>query len=199
VATITVLITLILSLFGSYALARFNFPGKNFGIVFLVFPLLPPAAILVPLVSYVNRLGLYDTLAAVILINMVFNLPFAVWMLRNFVLTNPIEVEEAAYLDGCSHVAVLWRIAIPSMAPGLIAVAVFVFINSWNNYLYAFALTASQSLRVLPQGIFAFLGTWGTYWGGLSAAGILTLIPPVAMFLVFHKWFIAGLLGAQLR
>lgn len=192
-------LTLPLALLGGYSLARLNFPGKQFGILLLVFPLLPLIAILVPLVSYMYKLGVYDSFIALILVNSVFNMPFALWMLRNFIINTPVEIEEAALLDGCSKIGALFRIALPLMLPGLVAVIVFVFVTTWNNYLYAAALTSSMSVRVLPQGLLSFIGTWGMYWEGLCAAGILTLIPPLVLFLLFQKWFIAGLFAQWSR
>lgn len=192
-------VVLPVAVLAAYALARFRFKGRRFGVLFLVLPMLPAVAILVPLISYMNRLGLYNTFLAVVLANTVFNMPFAIWMLRNFVMANPYEIEEAAMIDGCSRLQLLWRVTLPMMAPGLVAVVIFVFINSWNNYMYAFALTSSPMHRVLPQGILSFLGAWGTYWGGLTAIGTLALIPPVALFLVFQNWFVAGLFGQQLK
>lgn len=191
--------TLPLALLGGYALARFNFPGKRFGILLLIFPLLPAIAILVPLVSYMYKLGVYNSFTALILTNSIFNMPFALWMLRNFIVNTPVEIEEAALLDGCSRIGALCRIALPLMLPGMIAVILFVFITTWNNYLYASALTSSLSVRVLPQGLLSFIGTWGMYWEGLCAAGMLTLIPPLVLFLVFQKWFIAGLFSQWSR
>ena len=195
----SILITLLVALLGGYALARMKFRGQKFGALLLILPLLPPVAILVPLISYFQKLSLYNTLSAVIVANVVFNIPLSVWMIRNFISANPVEIEDAARIDGCSRRGLLFRIVVPTLGPGLIAVAVFVFINTWNNYLYAFALTSSQSLRVLPQGILSFLGSWGTYWGGLTAAGMLVLLPPVILFLLFQKWFVAGILGQQLK
>jgi len=199
VSLAAIAVTLLIALLGGYALARLEFRGQRFGALLLVLPLLPPVAILVPLVSYFQKLGLYNSLLAVIIANVVFNIPLSVWMIRNFIIHQPVAIEEAARLDGCSRWGVLFRIILPTMGPGIVAVAVFVFINSWNNYLYAFALTGSQSLRVLPQGILSFLGSWGTYWGGLTASGMLVLIPPVVLFLFFQQWFIAGIFGQQLR
>lgn len=199
VSTSTVLLSLPLSLLGGYALARFNFPGKQFSFLFLVFPLLPLIAVLVPLVSFLNRFGLYNKLSALVIVNTVFNLPLTIWMLRNFLMEVPAEIEEAALVDGCSRIEALVRITIPLMIPGLVAATVFVFITTWNNYLYASALITKPSLRVLPQGILAFIGTWGTYWGGLTAAGIITLLPPLVLFLLFQRWFIAGLFGQMLK
>jgi len=189
----TVAIVVPTSLAAGYSLARYRFWGQRLAPLFLVAPLLPAIAILVPITRFMWYLRLLDTLAAVILTNAVFTLPLALWMLRNFVSGTPVEVEEAARIDGCSTAGVLARIVVPQAAPGVIAVAVCVFIGAWNNYLYAFALTSSQDLRVLPHAILAFLGQWGTYWGGLSAAGVMAVIPPVLLFLIFQKWFVAGI------
>ncbi len=194
-----IFVVLPLALLGGYALARFNFPGKEFSFLFLVFPLLPLIAVLVPLVAFLNRLGLYNRLGGLILVNAIFNLPLTIWMLRNFILEVPVEIEEAALVDGCSRLGALFRVAIPLMIPGLVAVVVFVFITTWNNYLYASAIITKPSLRVLPQGILSFIGTWGTYWGGLTAAGIVTLLPPLILFFAFQRWFIAGLFGQVLK
>lgn len=194
-----IIITLPLAILGGYALARFTFPGKELSFLFLVFPLLPLIAVLVPLVSYLNRLGLYNKHLGLIVVNSVFNLPLAIWMLRNFLLEVPVEIEEAALVDGCSRLQVIARITMPLMIPGLVAVTIFVFITTWNNYLYASALITKPALRVLPQGILAFIGTWGTYWGGLTAAGVVALAPPVILFLFFQRWFIAGLFGQMLK
>ncbi len=199
ISTASIAGVLFVAMPGGYALARLRFRGKRFGGLLLILPLLPPVAVLVPLVRYYQQLGLYNTLLAVILTNIVFNVPLAVWMLRNFIMSCPVEIEEAARIDGCSRTATLARIVLPMMAPGVVAVSLFVFINSWNNYLFSFALTSSQSLRVLPQAVLAFLGMWGTYWGGLCAAGLLVLIPPVLLFLLFQRWFVQGMFGQQLK
>ena len=193
VSLATVAIVVPVSLAAGYSLARYRFWGQRLAPLFLAAPLLPAIAILVPITRFMWHLRLLDTLVAVILTNAIFTLPLALWMLRNFVSGTPVEVEEAARIDGCSTTGVLARIVVPQAAPGVVAVAVCVFIGAWNNYLYAFALTSSQDLRVLPQAILAFLGAWGTYWGGLSAAGVIAVIPPVLLFLMFQRWFVAGI------
>ncbi len=195
----TICAVLLFAFPAGYALSRLKFPGIKLGVVLLILPLLPPVAILVPLSAYIQKLGIYNTHFAVIITNMVFTLPFSIWMTRNFILANPVEIEEAALIDGCSRFQIIFRIAIPMMVPGLIALSMFVFISVWNNYLYAFALTSSQNLRVLPQGILSYLGTWGTYWGGLTAAGIIAILPPLALFFMFQKWFIEGMFAQQLK
>lgn len=194
-----ILMVLPISILAAYALSRLQFRGSQFGILLLVLPMLPAIALLVPLISYMNSLGLYNTFLAVVLVNAVFTMPFAIWMLKNFILANPFSIEEAALIDGCSRIQMLLRVAIPMMRPGMVAVTLFVFIQSWSNYMYAFALTSSPQHRVVPQGLLAFLGSWGTYWGGLTAMGVLALIPPVVFFLMFQRWFVAGMFGQQLK
>jgi N,N'-diacetylchitobiose transport system permease protein len=190
-----VLAAIPMAILGGYALARFDFPGKRLSVLLLVLPLLPAIAVLVPLIVYMRRVGLYNTLLAVILANVVFNTPFAVWMVRGFILSIPIEIEEAATIDGCSRLEALWQIDLPLAAPGMIAVGIFIFINSWNNYLYAFAFTTSPELAVLPQALLRFLGAWGTNYGGLTAAATLALLPPAVLFLLSQRWFIMGMLA----
>lgn len=187
------------AILAAYALSRFRFKGSQFGILFLVLPLLPAVALLVPLIRYMNFLGLYNTLFAVVLVNAVFTLPFAIWMLKDFINANPAVIEEAALIDGCSRFKMLWMIAIPMMGPGMVAVGLFVFITSWSNYVYSFALTSSPSSQVIPKALLAFLGSWGINWGGLTALGVLSMVPPIVLFLVFQQWFVAGMFGSQVK
>lgn len=196
----TIGITFPIALLAGYSLARYKFLGRQFlGIGFLLLPMLPITAILVPLVSYFNKLGIYNTLIAVILVSVIFNLPLSIWMLRNFIINTPSSIEEAALIDGLSAFQTLFRITVPMIAPGIVAIVVYIFINCWNNYTFSYALTTSADKRVLAQGVLSFLGSWGTYWGGLTAIGIITLIPPILLFLIFQKWFIAGMFGETLK
>ena len=112
-------------------------------------------------------------------------------MLRNFILATPREIEESALIDGCNYLNVLIRITTPSIYPGLIAVSVFLFISTWNNYLFAFALIASSEKRVISQAMLAFHFDYG----GLCAAGMICIIPLIGIFLLFQKWFVAGIVG----
>jgi N,N'-diacetylchitobiose transport system permease protein len=191
--------TLPLALLGGYALARFEFPGKRYSIVLLVLPLLPAIAVLVALIMYVRSLGLYNTLYAVILANTVFSLPFAVWMVRGFMLSIPREIEEAALIDGCAPLAALFRIAMPLAAPGLIAVGIFVLISAWNNYLFSFAFTTKTPLQIVPAALLGYITAWGTNYGGMNAAATVAMMPPLIFFLAFQKWFVQGMLAGSTK
>lgn len=199
VTAATVVIVLVLSLLAGYALAKLRFPGRRLGILFLLVPLIPPLALLVPLISYLYQAGLFNTLAGLIVLNSVFNLPFAVWMTRGFVLAVPDEVEEAAMIDGASRAGIVVRIVLPLTTTGLVAVGTYVFIQTWNNYIYAFAIISSPSQRVVPMGILASLGAWGTQWGPLTAFGILGVLPPIVLLVLGRRAFISGFVGSAGR
>ncbi len=184
-----------LSLAAGYSLARFRFWGNKAAPILLALPLLPAVTFLVPMARYLNRIGFYDNLAALIVANSAFCIPFCVWIMRNFVHSIPNSLEEAALLDGCNRWNLLWRIVVPCAFPGVMAVTVFVFVQVWNNFIFAYALTSDQNLQVLPKAVVGFIGSWRTDWGGLMAMGVLTLIPPVIVFQVMQRWFVAGMYG----
>jgi ABC-type glycerol-3-phosphate transport system permease component len=138
-------------------------------------------------------------MTSVVIVNIVFNIPLSTWMLRNFIVNVPRAVEEAAYIDGLGHIRTLFQITLPSIRPGLVAVMIYIFIGCWNGYTFSYALTTSPDKRVLAQGILAFLGSWLNDWGGLNAAGILMVLPPILVFLIFQKSFVAGMFGQSLK
>jgi ABC-type glycerol-3-phosphate transport system permease component len=195
----TELLTLPLALLGGYALARFDFAGKRYGSVLLLLPLLPAVAVLVPMIIYMRDLGLYNTLYAVILASTVFGLPFTIWMVRGFMLAVPKAVEEAARIDGSGPFRILVQIVVPLIAPGIVAVAIFVFITAWNTYLFAFAFTTRPELQVVPVALLGYITQWGTNYGGMDAAATIAMLPPLVLFLAVQRWFIQGLLAGAER
>jgi N,N'-diacetylchitobiose transport system permease protein len=183
----------------AYALARLEFRGKRLTTVILVLPLLPTVAVLVPLIVYARSAGLYNTLYAVIIGAAVFSLPFAIWMLRGFIIAVPREIEEAALTDGCNRIGALFRVVLPLVAPGLVAATAFVFITAWNNYLLAVAFTTTEQLRVVPVAIVGYMSAWGTNYAGMNAAATLAMLPPLIFFLAVQRWFVQGLLAGSAR
>ncbi len=193
----TIFFTLPIAVLAGYALARFDFPGKRYSAVLLVLPLLPAIAVLVPLILYMRGLGIYNTLYSVILAGTVFSLPYCTWMIRGFMLSIPREIEEAALIDGCGAFRALFTIAIPLAAPGLISVAIFTLISAWNNYLFSFAFTTKRDLQVVPAALLGFIQAWGTNYGGMNAAAVVAILPPLTFFLIFQKWFVQGILAGS--
>ena len=188
-----------LAVAAGYALARFDFPGKRVTLVVFLLPLVPSIAVLVPLILFMRTLGLLNTHLAVIIGNTVFTLPFAIWMLRSFFTQLPRELEEAARLDGASRLQALYRVVLPLSAPGLIAVAIFALINSWNNYLYSFAFASKAELQVVPARLLGFIEAFGTNYAGMNAAGLVALAPPLVLFLIFQRWFVQGVLEGSVK
>ena len=196
----SILIVVPTSLLAAYGISRYDFKGKGLlKICLLIFPMLPSSAILVPLVKYFNKLGLYNTIFGVILGTSVFSLSLTTWMFINFIDNTQKTIEEAALIDGLNPYQTLFRITLPMIKPGLICIIVYIFIGSWNGYTLSYALTTSPDSRVLAQAILSFLGAWGTDWGGLTAMSIIMLIPPIVFFLFFQKSFIAGMFGENLK
>ncbi len=195
----SMVLTLPLSLMAGYALARFSFPGKRLSIVLFFMPLIPAIAVLIPLILFVRSLGLYNTLFSVILANTVFTLPFAIWMIRGFMIAIPVELEEAALIDGASRIQALVRIVIPLAAPGLISVGIFVMIFSWNNFLFSFAFTQKPDLQIVPAALLGFITAWGTNYGGMNAAAVVATLPVLTFFLLFQRWFIQGILAGAVK
>jgi ABC-type glycerol-3-phosphate transport system permease component len=120
-------------------------------------------------------------------------------MLRGFFMQIPSELDDAARLDGANRLQALYRVVLPLSAPGLIAVAIFALINSWNNYLYSFAFTSSAEVQVVPARLLGFITAFGTNYGGMNAAGLVAIVPPLLFFLIFQKWFVQGMLQGSVK
>lgn len=190
-----------LSILAGYALARFRFPGRTVidrGV--LLAYIIPPTLLLVPIYSMMVALRLDDTLIAVGMAQLVLALPFAIWLLRGFLRDIPAELDEAARIDGCSHLGVLIRIVLPLALPGIATVAIFAFLESWNEFLFASVLVTSPEQRTYPFGLYAVAGTYGDVrWGEAMAAATLGAIPVFILFLVFQKWIVSGLTSGAVK
>ena len=191
----TLAILLPIVILGAYALARIQFRGRKLGKIFIYLPLVPSIALLVNLSTIINKLGLMNHLLAVILLNVAFLSPFSLWILRNFMMTISYSLEEAATLDGCGRIRSLIYVILPSAAPGIITVAVYTFIQSWLNFMFGYATITDEKLMLIPQRVCSFLGMYTADLPQLCAFSIIALVPPLLFFIIFQKWFIAGLFG----
>ncbi|MBZ9937239.1 carbohydrate ABC transporter permease [Mesorhizobium sp. BR1-1-16] len=187
-------LALILAIFASYGFARFDFKGKPYLQAFiLVGQLLPTAAIIVPLFITLRVLGLVNTYWGLILVYMIVTLPLSVWMLTSYFRAVPVEVEEAAILDGASRLGVLFRITLPLSLPGLVAVIVYAFVTTWNEFIFALCFATDSSVKTLPIGLAEFSTEFNTDWGAVMAASVVMTVPIALLFLVFQKMFVGGL------
>ena len=187
-------LALVLAIFASYGLARFEFRGKPVLQSFvLVGQLLPTAAIIVPLFITLRWLGLVNTYWGLILVYMIITLPLSVWMLTSYLKGIPVELEEAAVIDGASRLGVLFRITLPLSTPGLMAVVVYAFVTCWNEFIFALCFATDSSVKTLPIGLAEFSTEFNTDWGGVMAASMVMTLPVALLFLVFQRLFVGGL------
>ena len=187
-------LAVILAIFASYGFARFNFPGRAFWQAFvLIGQLLPTAAIIVPLFVTLRVLGLVNTYWGLILVYMIVTLPLCTWMLTSYFKAIPVELEEAAIIDGASRLGVLFRITLPLSLPGLVAVLVYSFVTTWNEFIFALCFATDSSVKTLPIGLAEFSTEFNTDWGAVMAASVVMTLPIVLLFLLFQKLFVGGL------
>jgi multiple sugar transport system permease protein len=190
---------MLIGVFTAYAVARLSFPGRKLSLLLLMGSyMLPPIAIVIPGYMILKNLGLLDSRFGLMLVNVTFILPLVVWIMRGFFLSIPLELEEAARIDGASRLGALVRIILPLSLPGLVSAAVFCFISSWNEYLYAFLYT-SMNARTLPVLIGEFTTKVGTDYLRMAAAGVVASLPPVILALVFQRFLIRGLTEGSVK
>lgn len=183
-------ITMAASILAAYSLSRFRFKGrKQIAFIIIATRMLPPIATAVPIFLLMNSLKLTDTHFALIAAYTAINIPFAVWMLRGFLDEIPIDLEDAARIDGCSRLGALFRVVFPLIAPGVAATAVFSFLLAWNDFALALILTNSDA-KTLPLIVMSFITEEGVLWGPMSAAATLILLPPV-FFVIFAQRHLA--------
>jgi N,N'-diacetylchitobiose transport system permease protein len=209
VVGITVVLAMVLAFFAAVALAKYHFTGRKLFIVLMIgILMLPQVGLIIPLYVVLARYGLLDqqdplptgVLAGLILTYMTFLLPFAVWTLRGFILGVPVELEEAAMVDGSSRLGAFFRILLPLVAPGLVATSVFVFITVWNEFIFATVLLSDQSNQTLTVWLSYFYGTSrNTDWGALMAASTLTAIPVIVFFLLVQRKIAFGLTAGAVK
>jgi ABC-type glycerol-3-phosphate transport system permease component len=187
-------LALILAIFASYGFARFNFRGKPLLQSFvLVGQLLPTAAIIVPLFITLRVLGLVNTYWGLILVYMILTLPLSVWMLTSYFKAIPVELEEAAIIDGASRIGCLFRITLPLSIPGLVSVLVYAFVTTWNEFIFALCFATDSSVKTLPIGLAEFSTEFNTDWGAVMAASVVMTLPIAILFLSMQRLFVGGM------
>jgi ABC-type glycerol-3-phosphate transport system permease component len=200
VAVVVTALTIVVSVLGAYSLAFFDNPlGQAAGKLILFTYMFPGVVIVVPAYSMLNRLGLGDSIVGLILIELVLTVPFCIWMLRSFFIEVPKELLEAGRVDGASRMRVLWSLLIPVARPGIIAIAVFAFIFSWNEYLFPLVLINSDAGKTLPLGVAGFMGNLTVEWGPLLASGVVAVIPVLVLFLFLQRYLVEGLMAGAVK
>jgi multiple sugar transport system permease protein len=186
-------LSLILGIPAAYALTRFRFKGKKaLSFWILVTRMAPASAMVVAFFMILHQLKMLDTYIGLVMVYMSFNIGYVIWMTRGFFLSVPIECEEAGIVDGCSRIGTFWFIALPLCLPGIVSVAIQIFIFSWNEFLYALILTRS-SFKTAPIAVLTYVTSEGIKWGELAAAAILIVLPVLILALSIQKYIVSGL------
>ncbi len=202
VAIGTVLLSLLLGVLSAYALGKFRFRGKT-SIMYIVLAvsMFPQIAVLGGLYTAIQGLGLYNTWGGLIFSYMIFTLPFTVWTLTSFVREIPLELEEAAQVDGATPVQTLFKVMLPVMMPALVTTGLLAFINAWNEYLFALTFTADNKARTVPVAISLFSGAsqYELPWAGIMAASVVVTVPLIILVLFFQRNIVSGLTSGAVK
>lgn len=194
VALCVVAITLVISIIVAYTITRYRMRGKSLLISSMLYAyMFPPLLLAIPLLSIFASVGLSDTLLAVIVAHCTLTLPLGIWLFWGFFKAMPFELEEAAMVDGCTRIGAFVAVVLPLSLPGIVTVAIFSFLLSWTDYIFAFVLLSSDAQKTLPVGLASILGTLDVRWGEVMAGAALIALPLFIMFVFLSRYFIQGL------
>ena len=197
--TVMLLVVFIASL-GAYALSRFNLRGKN---VFMMLALMPQffpyVLILIPFYVLMSNIGLVDSHLGLILTHTSITLPFALWMLTGYFQAIPRDLDQAALIDGCSRLGVLFRIIYPIAIPGMVVAGFFAFVVSWGDYLFVSILSQSPETQTLPIGLQTFMSSLQVRWGLITAGTVIAIVPTIVFFAIVQRRLVAGLTAGAVK
>ncbi len=199
VASITTVISLIVSLLAAYSFSRFRFKGRKFLMtMFLTNNMFPTVLLLIPLYAIMRKLGILYTPGSLVLSYTTFTIPFSIWLLNGYLDDLPLALEEAAMVDGANRAQAFMKIILPILMPCIVATGAYVFMTSWNEYTFAVMFT-NEANRTIPVALKNLIGQLGVEWGMLTAGGIITIIPVCVMFFFAQKRLIAGLTAGAVK
>jgi multiple sugar transport system permease protein len=194
VSTATTIVGVAVAIPAAYAFSRFRFPGRTFLFFSVLLRNMFPAVVfLMPLFLLMRWLGLVSTHYSLILTYLTFGLPLSIWLLKGFYDNIPIQLEQAARIDGATRFQAFFLIVMPLSTPGIIATSIFSFIGAWNEFIYAATFLNNKDRLTLPVGILRYFTEFATDWPGLMAATFLMSVPVVVLFLVLQKYFVRAL------
>lgn len=200
VAVIVVAITLVLSLIIAYTVTRYRVPGRNLVIGGMLYAyMFPPLLLAIPLLSIMASIGLADSLAAIIVAHCTLTLPLGTWLFWGFFKSMSFDIEEAAMVDGCTRLGAFIRVILPICLPGIVTVAIFSFLLSWNDYVFALVMSTSDATKTLPVGLASILGSFDARWGEVMAGATLIALPLFVVFAFLSRYFIQGLAAGAMK
>jgi multiple sugar transport system permease protein len=200
VASVTTVYTVTVASFAAYAIARLQFKGKTFilGIVLSV-SMFPQIATITPIYIFLKNIGLTNSYLGLIIPYTTFTLPLSIWILVTFFRKIPLDLEEAAKIDGASLMQTYWKVIMPLAVPGIFTTAILVFIAAWNEFFFALTINTDEKYKTVPIGIAMFQGQFTIPWGEIAAATVVVSVPLVIMVLVFQRRIVSGLTSGSVK
>jgi len=200
IAALMTFTALVLGTLAGYGFSRFKFRGNRaLSLFMLLGQLIPLIALIVPFFQIFDAVGLLDTKIGIALAHLTTALPLVTWMSASYFSTIPVELDEAAIIDGCTRMQALRKVVLPVALPGIISIALFAFLMSWNEFVLASVLTNTDNSKTLPIGLSEFATMFTVDWGSTMAAAFLMTVPVVAVFLLFQKQFVSGLSAGAVK
>lgn len=200
VAVGTVMISMVVGILGAYAFARLRFRFRRAVLMlFLATYMLPQIALLIPLYLILSSLGLLNTRTGLIFVDCALVIPFVLWILSNYFMTIPEELEEAARIDGTTRLGALFYVVLPAARPGIFAAIMFSFLLAWDEFMYALIFTSSDAAKTLPVAISEFAGRYTTDFGLVAAGGIVAALPPLIVAIIFQRYIVSGMAAGAVK
>jgi multiple sugar transport system permease protein len=194
VATAVVLLNLLVGIPAAYALAMIRFKGRSTSIYFMLSTrVIPDIALVVPFFLFIQKLGLMDTLSSLVITYLAITVPFTVFILTSYFESVPDELDKAARVDGCTRLQTLLRVYLPLSWPALVAAILFTFLTSWNEFLLALLFTQTPASQTMPMVVASFTSDFTISYAFINAAGVLAIVPPVLLAIVFERYIVSGL------
>lgn len=200
VASSVTVISLIVGSLAAYALSRIRMPARQTLLMGIMGTrMIPEVSLVIPLYILAARLNMINKPPVLILTYLSFALPFAIWLMAAFFETIPVELEDAALIDGCSRIRTLFSIILPISAPGLVSTALFIFLSAWDEFFFALIFTQTVAAKTVPVAIAEFTGRYVVDVGGMMTGGVLAAIPPVILSLIFSRYIVSGLTAGAVK
>lgn len=201
VAGTTVIVTIVVAIFAGYALSRFDFRHKSLLMTALIsIQIFPTTVIIISLFTFYRDLGLLNTYRGLILADTVNALPFSIWLLKSFFDTVPRSLDEAAYIDGSGRFRTLWTIITPLVLPGLLAIGIYAFLGSWDDFIFAMTIMKEETMKTLPIGLAqSFMGEYVYDYSGMMTMSMVASLPVVILFIFLQKYMVAGLTAGAVK
>ena len=200
VAISATILVLIVSLPAAYFIARYRFKMRGpFLLLVLATQMFSPTALIIGIFREVDFFKLLDSYLALIILNAGFNLAFSIWLLTGFFSSIPVEIEEAALIDGCTRIQALRRVTLPIALPGLVTAVIFTFVAAWNEFTIALTIMSSVDKKPIPVGITQFIGQYDVAWEYLFSATMIAIVPVVILFIMIEKYLVGGLTAGSVK